>query len=60
MCARKETDVRESPNDSTFGDRERQDENPVSSLPERNNTLYCTRTALSIVLKNVDFLRFFK
>jgi hypothetical protein len=46
MCACKETDVIESPNDSTFADKERQgshgetcyvmfDENPVSSLPER-------------------------
>jgi hypothetical protein len=46
MCACKETDVRESPNDSTFAGGERQgshgetcyavfDENPVSSLPER-------------------------
>jgi hypothetical protein len=45
MCACKETDVRESPNDSTLASRERQgscgemcyamfDENPVSSLPE--------------------------
>jgi hypothetical protein len=45
MCACKETDVRESPNDSTFAGGERQgsqetcyatfDEIPVSSLPER-------------------------
>jgi hypothetical protein len=46
MCACKETDVRESPNESTFAGWERQgsrgetcyetfDENPVSSLPER-------------------------
>jgi hypothetical protein len=45
MCARKETDVRESLNDSTFAGGERQgshgetcyamfDENPFSSLPE--------------------------
>jgi hypothetical protein len=47
MCACKETDVRESPNDSTFDGGERQgsrgetcyatfDENVVSSLPERD------------------------
>jgi hypothetical protein len=46
MCARKETDVRESPNDSTFPGGEGQgsrgetrhpfyNESPVSSLPER-------------------------
>jgi hypothetical protein len=46
MCACKETDVRESPNDSTLACGEGQgsrgetcyakfDENPVSSLPER-------------------------
>jgi hypothetical protein len=46
MCACKETDVRESPNDSTFSGGEGQgsrgetrhakfEENPVSSLPER-------------------------
>jgi hypothetical protein len=45
MCARKETDVRESPNNSNFAGRERQgsrgetcyamfDKNPVSSLPQ--------------------------
>jgi hypothetical protein len=45
MCACKETDMRESPNDSTFTGGERQgsrgetfyatfDENPVFSLPE--------------------------
>jgi hypothetical protein len=46
MCVCKETDARESPNDSTFADGEGQgsrgetccatfDENSVSSLPER-------------------------
>jgi hypothetical protein len=46
MCACKETDVRESPNDSTLAGGEEQgsrgetryatfEENPVSSLPER-------------------------
>jgi hypothetical protein len=46
MCACKETDVRESPNDTTFAGGEGEgsrgetryatfEENPVSSLPER-------------------------
>jgi hypothetical protein len=49
MCVRKETDLRESPNDSTLVGGEGQgsrgemcyatfDENPVSSLPEREVT----------------------
>jgi hypothetical protein len=47
MCACKETDMRESPNDSTFSGREGQgsrgetcyatfDEDPVSSVPEHS------------------------
>jgi hypothetical protein len=62
MCACKETDVRESPNDSTSAGGERQcsrgekcyatfDENPVSSLPER--TVLSGRDYADVATRNV-------